>query len=150
MSFGHTPKKQASITLKVGNGWPELSTGEFKANRRIPSQFEEDALANSIARSAKEVKKQLVEYIDAALKRNKDYQPEFKFVDDKPEFDELEARIFTAAVYQRSHADLMSYFATVDHKEDKDTDEQRNSLLAESNLSIRTLLGLSRTGVHSL
>ena len=57
-------------------------------------------------------------------------------------------------MYARSHADLLGYFSAVDQKDagnNKAQDvDQQDALLAQSNRSVRLLLGLGRAGVHAL
>lgn len=130
MSFGYKAEEKEFILIDSGSNWPELSTGEFKAHRRIPAQFEEQAIADSITRSVAEVKLQL-ESLTLPL-------------------DEQQISLYRVAVYSRSHADLMGYFAAVDHNDDKDNTEQRDSIRAESNRTVRTLLGKGRCGVYSI
>ena len=147
MSFGFEAPEQASMPVDQLSGWPALSTGEFRQHRRIPEQFEEATLADSLNRSCAEIQMQLLNYA-----QNSDVP--FSFVLGAPEFNEIQTSIYRGAVYARSHADLLGYFATVDMQNagnNKAQDgEQQNILLAQSNRAVRLLLGLGRCGVHSL
>ena len=67
-----------------------------------------------------------------------------------PEFTQPQISLYRQAVYSRTHADLLGYFSTVDHKEDKDSSDQARNILASSNRTVRLLLGKGRCGVHSL
>lgn len=150
--FGFNSGEQASIDIDVDTGWPELSTGEFRQHRRIPEMYEEATIADSLNRSSAEVQQVLVEVIsnhqqgtDAPFALNEDSVPDFT---------EKQISIYRGAVYARSHADLLGYFSAVDQKEagnNKASDpEQQDTLLAQSNRSVRLLLGRGRAGVHSL
>ncbi|MEE2023582.1 head completion/stabilization protein [Alkalimonas mucilaginosa] len=150
--FGFQSPAQDSITIDAGSGWPELSTGEFRKNRRIPEYFEEATLADSLNRSVAEVQLQIISFVrqasantDVALTLDENLAPEFS---------EQQISIYRGAVYARSHADLLGYFSAVDQKEagnNKANDaDQQLILLAQSNRGIRLLLGLGRAGVHDL
>ncbi|ABZ75893.1 conserved hypothetical protein [Shewanella halifaxensis HAW-EB4] len=147
-SFGFEAAAQASIDIDKASGWPALSTGEFRRHRRIPETFEEQAIADSLNRSVAEVQQQILNYTE---------NTDVPFALDAslvPDFSEQQVSIYRAAVYARSHADLLGYFSAVDQKEagnNKAQDEdQQNALLGQSNRSVRLLLGLGRAGVHSL
>ena len=147
-SFGFEAAVQASIAIDKDSGWPALSTGEFRKHRRIPEFFEEQAIADSLNRSVAEVQQQILNYTE---------NTDVPFALDAslvPDFSEQQVSIYRAAVYARSHADLLGYFSAVDQKEagnNKAQDEdQQNALLGQSNRSVRLLLGLGRAGVHSL
>lgn len=150
--FGFQSPAQDSITIDAGSGWPELSTGEFRKNRRIPEYFEEATLKDSLNRSVAEVQLQIISFVrqasantDVALTLDENLAPEFS---------EQQISIYRGAVYARSHADLLGYFSAVDQKEagnNKANDaDQQLILLAQSNRGIRLLLGLGRAGVHDL
>ena len=144
MSFGFEPEQQNSIAIDPDSGWPSLSTDEFKAHRRIPEQFEEQAIADSLNRSVLEVQQQL-------LSAAKDKDVTFVLDENQvPEFTQPQISLYRQAVYSRSHADLLGYFVTVDHKDDRDNQAQQHNLLAQSNRTVRLLLGKGRCGVHSL
>ena len=152
--FGFNAGEQTSIAIDSGDGsdsgWPELSTGEFRQHRRIPEFYEEAVIADSLNRSSEEVQQQLSSFImkqgtDASFTLNENSIPVFT---------EKQRSIYRGAVYARSHADLLGYFSAVDQKEsgaNKASDpEQQDAILAQSNRSVRLLLGLGRAGVHSL
>ena len=144
MSFKFQAPEQDSIIIDPDSGWPVLETSEFRAHRRIPEQFEEQAIADSLNRSVLEVQQQLTR--SAADK-------DVTFVLDAnqvPQFSEPQISLYRQAVYSRSHADLLGYFVTVDHKDDRDNHAQQHNLLAQSNRTVRLLLGKGRCGVHSL
>lgn len=145
MSFGFESASADSISIDSDSGWPELSTGEFRQMRRIPEFYDEATIADSLNRSVAEVQQQLLS-IDMT-----DTDVAF-FVNDTfiPEFTDQQISIYRGAVYARSHADLVSYFKTVDQNSTDGNTEQVTQLLAQSNRAIRLLLGLSRSGVHSL
>lgn len=153
MSFGFEATAQDSIAIDTDSGWPALSTGEFRQHRRIPEMFEEAVLADSLNRSVAEVQQQLLNFITSHSETDTDvhFALSASLV---PDFSEQQISIYRGAVYARSHADLLGYFSAVDQKEagnNKAQDnEQQNAILAQSNRSVRLLLGLGRAGVHSL
>ncbi len=150
MSFGYQAQQAESIPVDTGSGWPALSTGEFRQHRRIPEQFEEQVIADSLERSCGEVQLQLIQVVssqgtDAPFTLN---------AASAPDFSAQQNSIYRAAVYSRSHADLLGYFSAVDQKPSgnnkaQDVDQQ-DALLAQSNRAVRQLLGRGRCGVHSL
>jgi hypothetical protein len=153
MSFGFQGETQASITIDQDSGWPVLTTAEFKNHRRIPEYYEETTIADSLNRSVAEVQQQIISFF--MKRKDTDVTPFlFEVTNGAPEFSEPQVSIYRGAVYARSHADLMGYFSAVDQKEsgnNKAQDhDQQNAILAQSNRSIRLLLGLGRSGVHSI
>ncbi|ALS32762.1 hypothetical protein PTRA_a1567 [Pseudoalteromonas translucida KMM 520] len=149
MSFGFEATAQSSIAIDETSGWPALSTGEFRAHRRIPEFYEETVIADSLNRSALEVQQQLLKYI---MKENTDVA--FTLTNAVPNFNTAQQSVYRGAVYARSHSDLMGYFSSVDQKDagnnKADDVDQQDAILAQSNRSIRLLLGLGRAGVHLL
>ena len=149
MSFGYEATAQNSIEIDAQSGWPALSTGEFRDHRRIPEFYEETVIADSLNRSALEVQQQLLNYI---MKENTDVS--FTITNGVPNFNDKQQSVYRGAVYARSHADLMGYFSAVDQKaagnNKADDVDQQDAILAQSNRSIRLLLGLGRAGVHTL
>lgn len=150
--FGFKTPAQDSIIIDAASGWPELSTGEFRKNRRIPEFYEEASLADSLNRSVAEIQLQLINFAQQA---SADTDVTFTLGENlAPNFSEQQISIYRGAVYARSHADLLGYFSAVDQKEagnNKATDTaQQDAMLAQSNRAVRLLLGLGRAGVHSL
>lgn len=150
--FGFQSPAQESIDIDAESGWPVLSTAEFRQHRRIPEYFEEATIADAINRSVAEVQQQIINFV-----RNVGTDTDVTFtlgIGLVPDFSEQQISIYRGAVYARSHADLLGYFSAVDQKEagnNKATDTaQQDAILAQSNRSVRLLLGLGRAGVHSL
>ena len=157
MGFGYTGQTQESINVDVGSNWPALSTGDFRAQRRVPEFYEEQAIADSLTRSAMEIQQQLLNYAASAAEDDMDVA--FTVATDAEglpyaEFSDQQKRVYIGAVYARSHADLLGYFSAVDQREagnNKAQDvPQQNAMLAQSNRAISTLIGLGRCGVHAL
>jgi hypothetical protein len=150
MSFGFEATAQDSMAIGSDSGWPELSTGEFRQHRRIPEMFEEAALADSLNRSVAEIQQQIINFAAA----NDTDVPFTLGASLAPDFSAQQISIYRGAVYARSHADLLGYFSAVDQKEagnNKASDNaQQDAIFAQSNRSVRLLLGLGRAGVHSL
>lgn len=150
--FGFQAAPQDSISIDAGSGWPELSTGQFRKDRRIPEFFEEAALADSLNRSVAEIQQQLIKFVTQA---SNDTDVPFTLGEGlAPNFSEQQISIYRGAVYARSHADLLGYFSAVDQKpagnnKAQDT-AQQDAILAQSNRGVRLLLGLGRAGVHAL
>lgn len=152
MTFGYDAGQQESIAIDTDSGWPALSTGEFRQHRRIPEYFEEAVIADSLNRSVAEIQQQLIQYVSQAAT---DTDVTFTLgASLAPDFSAQQISIYRGAVYARSHADLLGYFSAVDQREagnNKANDQdQQDSIFAQSNRSVRLLLGLGRAGVHSL
>ena len=86
------------------------------------------------------------------MKENTDVS--FTITNGVPNFNDKQQSVYRGAVYARSHSDLMGYFSAVDQKaagnNKADDVDQQDAILAQSNRSIRLLLGLGRAGVHTL
>ena len=151
MTFGFEAGQQQSIAIDNDSGWPALSTGEFRQHRRIPEYFEESVLADSLNRSVAEIQQQLLSFIITAQGTEATFALDASLA---PDFSAQQISIYRGAIYARSHADLLGYFSAVDQKEagnNKASDEaQQDAILAQSNRSVRLLMGLGRAGVHSL
>ena len=149
MSLGFENEKQANIAIDHNSGWPLLSTAEFRQHRRIPEFYEETVIADSLNRSVAEVQQQILKF---TLKSDTDVP--FILSNGVPAFSDPQKSIYRGAIYARSHSDLMAYFSAVDQKDAGNNkaqdDDQQNQILAQSNRSVRLLLGLGRVGVQSL
>jgi hypothetical protein len=153
MTFSFEAAEQADIAIDENSGWPALSTQEFRQHRRIPETFEETVIADSLNRSVLEVQQQITKF---TTEGNKDvpFAMVFESGSAAPDFSTAQISVYRGAVYARSHSDLMGYFSAVDQKKSGDNkaqdEEQQNAILAQSNRSVRLLLGLGRIGVQSL
>lgn len=153
MTFGFEAEQQANITIDSTSGWPVMSSAEFRQHRRIPEFYEETVLADSLNRSVVEIQQQILKF---TLKGYTDVPFTLSLVNGNnvPDFSEAQKSVYRGAVYARSHSDLMGYFAAVDQKDAGNNkaqdDDQQNIMLAQSNRSVRLLLGLGRAGVMSI
>ena len=148
MSLGFENEKQANIAIDHNSGWPLLSTAEFRQHRRIPEFYEETVIADSLNRSVAEVQQQILKF---TLKSDTDVP--FILSNGVPAFSDPQKSIYRGAVYTRSHADLMGDFPAADKTPGNtkaQDDDQQDKILAQSNRSVRLLLGLGRVGVQSL
>ena len=133
MSFGGKPN--TSDTTKIsGNGWPDLSTDGFRRIRRIPPVFDNDSMAMAITIAADAVKIELSRLCVAGS---------------PPTLTDVQAAIYTRAVYARAHGDLLPEFATQDRRKEAnnmatDEPEQQHQFWAQSTRDIRQLLGMGR------
>ncbi|KDM89705.1 head completion/stabilization protein [Photobacterium galatheae] len=135
MSFGG--RQNTDINTPVsGNGWPDLSTEEFRKVRRIPSVFDELSIVMALEAAALYVQGQLSDLLEGG------------------EPPELSApSVYRRAVYSRAHADLLPEFATQDRREvaenaAEDAPEQDARFRAQSTRDICLLLGRSPNGVE--
>ena len=150
--FGFQAPAEPSIVIDAASGWPELSTGEFREEHRIPEFFSEKTIADSLNRSVAEVQRELINFVgQASTDTDVPFTLSMGLV---PNFNAKQISIYRGAVYGRSHSDLLGHFSAVDQKEAgnnkaQDIDQQKE-MLAQSNRAVRLLLGLGRAGVHSL
>ncbi len=93
---------QADSTAIAGEGWPDLSTGEFRKIRRVSPVFDNDSIAMAISIAGLNVQGQLAKLL----------------VDGKPpELNVAKQFTYKRAVYGRAHADLLPQFATQDQRQ---------------------------------
>ena len=150
--FGFQAPAEPSIVIDAASGWPELSTGEFREEHRIPEFFSEQTIADSLNRSVAEVEREIINFVgQASTDTDVPFTLSMGLV---PNFNAKQISIYRGAVYGRSHSDLLGHFSAVDQKEAgnnkaQDIDQQKE-MLAQSNRAVRLLLGLGRAGVHSL
>ncbi|HBC3454408.1 TPA: head completion/stabilization protein [Vibrio parahaemolyticus] len=139
MSFGGNINSAVDIAIP-GEGWPDLSTDEFRSLRRIPHTFDNDALNYAVNIAALNIQERLESLV----------------VDgEKPAFSTSRTMLYKRAVYGRAHAELMKEFATQDRRKEGDsvaTDEpeQEARFLTQSNKDVRALLGRSANGIASI
>ncbi len=132
---------QADSTAIAGEGWPDLSTGEFRKIRRVSPVFDNDSIAMAISiAGGLNVQGQLAKLL----------------VDGKPpELNVAKQFTYKRAVYGRAHADLLPQFATQDQRAEAnnaatDEPEQYDRFLAQSNRDISLLLNRSPNGIASI
>ncbi|AGB11022.1 TPA: head completion/stabilization protein [Vibrio parahaemolyticus] len=139
MSFGGTVIS-ATNTAIAGNGWPDLSTDEFRSLRRIAHTFNNDSMAMAVSIAAEEVQERL----------------ESLLVDgNPPQLSEAKILLYKRAVYGLAHAELLPEFATQDRRSEgenaaTDDPQQSQRFKAQSNRDIRRLLGKSDNGIASI
>ncbi|MGF1842465.1 head completion/stabilization protein [Vibrio clamense] len=136
MSFGGKVDKTSNIELP-GEGWPNLSTDEFRQLRRIPHTFDNSSIAAAITIAAFNVQGQL-----ESLQIN----------EVSPSLNIAKSTLYKRAVYGRAHAELLPEFATQDRRKEGEsvaTDDPQQSarFMAQSNRDVRALLGCSGNGV---
>lgn len=139
MSFGGKVNR-AENTALTGEGWPDLSTDEFRQLRRIPHTFDNNSLAMAVGIAAAAIQERL----------------ESLLVDGKPpELNVVKAMVYKRAVYGLAHADLLPEFATQDRRKEgesvaTDEPEQAARFVTQSNQDVRLLLGRSANGIEAI
>ncbi|HIF9091461.1 TPA: head completion/stabilization protein [Photobacterium damselae] len=138
MSFGGSVNTNQSTTIN-GNGWPNLSTDEFRKIRRISFTFDDESMALAIEIAADAVQEELADLLmsDGLV----------------PTLPKAKESLYKRAVYGRAHADLLPEFATQDRRKEAnnvatDSEEQSDQFLAQSVRDIRQLLGLGRASAR--
>lgn len=139
MSFGGKVNPADNTTLN-GEGWPDLSTSEFRSIRRVASVFDNDSIAMALSIAALNIQGQLQKLqVDGAA----------------PEMNAAKQFAYKRAVYGRAHAELLAEFATQDRREQgtnaaTDDPEQSQRFLAQSARDVCLLLGRSPNGIDSI
>ncbi|EJU9864720.1 head completion/stabilization protein [Vibrio vulnificus] len=139
MSFGGKVNS-AENTAIAGEGWPDLSTEEFRSLRRVPHTFDNDSLTVAVTIAAENIQQRLAKLL----------------VDDKPPvLNNAQTMLYKRAVYGRAHAELLKEFATQDRRKEgesvaTDEPEQEARFLTQSNKDVRQLLGRSANGIDSI
>lgn len=139
MSFGGKIDS-AENTAIPGEGWPDLSTDEFRNLRRIPHQFDNDSLAAAVTIAALNIQGRLQQLLVDEL---------------PPVLSAAKTTVYKRAVYGRAHAELLPEFATQDRRKEgesvaTDDPQQEARFLAQSNRDISLLLGRSANGIASI
>ncbi|HFQ4921006.1 TPA: head completion/stabilization protein [Vibrio vulnificus] len=139
MSFGGKVNSAESTDI-AGEGWPGLSTGEFRSLRRIPYTFDNDSLAVAVTIAAMNIQQRLARLLS-------DGKP--------PVLNNAQTMLYKRAVYGRAHAELLKEFATQDRRKEgesvaTDEPEQEARFLTQSNKDVRQLLGRSANGIDSI
>lgn len=116
------------------DGWPALSTSEFRSLRRIAFTFDENSIAMAVSIAAQAVQNQLADIDRATLTGGL-------------------LLAYKRAVYSRAHADLLPEFATQSRRDEaenaaEDAPEQDARFRAQSNRDIALILGRSANGVE--
>ncbi|EGQ9310768.1 head completion/stabilization protein [Vibrio vulnificus] len=139
MSFGGKVNS-AENTAIAGEGWPDLSTEEFRSLRRVPHTFDNDSLTVAVTIAAENIQQRLAKLL----------------VDGKPPvLNNAQTMLYKRAVYGRAHAELLKEFATQDRRKEgesvaTDEPEQEARFLTQSNKDVRQLLGRSANGIDSI
>ncbi|MBY3749681.1 head completion/stabilization protein [Vibrio parahaemolyticus] len=139
MSFGGKVNSAANTAIP-GEGWPELSTDEFRQLRRIPHTFDNDSMAAAVSIAALNIQQRLASLL----------------VDDiPPQLNAAKTAAYKRAVYGLAHADLLPEFATQDRRKEgesvaTDEPEQEARFITQSNQDVRLLLGRSANGIDSI
>ncbi|MGF1702952.1 head completion/stabilization protein [Photobacterium makurazakiensis] len=139
MSFGGKVNTTASVDIP-GEGWPDLSTSEFREIRRVSQVFDNTSIAMAITIAALNVQGQLISELIEGV---------------PPTLNMGRTFAYKRAVYGRAHAELLAEFATQDRRKEGenaavDDPEQSDRFLAQSNRDVCLLLGKSPNGIASI
>ncbi|MCG6227764.1 head completion/stabilization protein [Vibrio furnissii] len=139
MSFGGKVNS-ADSTAIPGEGWPDLSTDEFRALRRIPHTFANESMVAAVTIAAGNIQQRL---------------DSLRIDGEPPQWGAGKVMTYKRAVYGRAHAELLKEFATQDRRKEgesvaTDEPEQEDRFLSQSNKDVRALLGRSANGIASI
>ncbi|EKO3922803.1 head completion/stabilization protein [Vibrio metschnikovii] len=139
MSFGGKVNSAESTDI-AGEGWPDLSTEEFRSLRRIPHTFDNDSLAVAVTIAAMNIQQRLAKLLS-------DGKP--------PVLNKAQNMLYKRAVYGRAHAELLKEFATQNRRKEgesvaNDEQEQEARFLAQCSKDVCQLLGRSANGIYSI
>ncbi len=139
MSFGGKMDKTSDQAIP-GEGWPSLSTDEFRQLRRIPHTFDNDSIAAAITIAALNIQEKLDRLLVDGI---------------PPSMSIAKTILYKRAVYGRAHSELLPEFATQDRRKEGDNaaidePQQAARFLAQSNKDVSQLLGRSANGIDSI
>lgn len=125
MSFSGKQPTNKNTEIKT-EGFPTLSTSEFRQLRRIPFVFDDDSMSAAIEIAADDVQLQLIKAV-------------------KP-FSGANISLYKRAVYSLAHADLLPEFATQNRRDEaentaEDAGIQGDRFRAQSTRDISQILG---------
>lgn len=151
-SFGISGRRIDYQDVPITNGdafWPDLNLGEFQRSRTIPADTPADTAGRAVLAAIGEVNSTLAPVVkhwtECGTERAAD-APGARMQDENT----LTAQ-YKKAVYARAKADLMGEFATVGRRDThpgQESNDSRESLLAEAAYVMRSMLQLPRVGVH--
>ncbi|AKU57575.1 head completion/stabilization protein [Vibrio parahaemolyticus] len=136
MSFGGKSDQTNNYAIP-GDGWPDLSTDEFRALRRIPHTFNVDSMKAAVTIASLDIQKKLKSLV----------------IDGKPpSFSFAETMLYKRSVYGLAHTELLPEFATQDRRDAGsntaiDEKNQTDRFLEQSNKDVAKLLGESANGI---
>ncbi|AMO56563.1 hypothetical protein GZ77_03855 [Endozoicomonas montiporae] len=153
MSFSGLPDQAVDSTVSNDGFWPDLDTGEFQKNYRLPAEYElgmvEDNLQLGMASVNHTLRKWKAEQQEAGHD-SMDSVPSDQIGGDK-----LTLIYYRRAVFCHAKALLLQQFATTDRREAanneaKESEETEDKFLEFSRHAITDFLGLCRIGVYDL
>lgn len=152
MSLGFSGKSLDYQDVTIANTavpfWPDLNLGEFQKQRAIPPHMDGATAVQALLAAVGEVNKSLAGYVEQQQAKGYDAALDVPGATVDGE-NQLTAQ-YKKAVYARTKADLLGEFASIGRREThpgQESNETRESLIAESTLVIRNIKGKSRVGV---
>lgn len=146
--FSGTPVDYDDSSVKNDGFWPDLSVGEFQAQRTIPPDIDAGTVRQALLTAAGEVNDDLASV--AASYRAAGHKTAADVPGLSIHGENLLCGRYKKAVFARAKADLMGEFASIGRREShpgQESDETRSSLIAESTLTVRRMKGLKRITV---
>lgn len=140
--------------VPIENGepfWPDLNLAEFQRQRSLPVNIPADVLLLAVLTSVKEVNDALASAV--SIYRGKGHAAAYDVPGTRAGGENELTAQYKKAVYSRAKADLMGEFQTIGRRETspgQESNETRETLLAESALVLRNMLGFGRIGVHKI
>ena len=153
MSFSGLPDHAVDSTVTNDGFWPDLNTGDFQTNYRLPAEYEqamvEDHLQLAMAWANQTLRKWKTEQ-QAAGHHSMESVPSDEIGGEK-----LTLIHYRRAVFCHAKALLLQQFATTDRREAanneaKESEETEDKFLEFSRHAITDFLGLCRIGVYDL
>jgi len=150
MFTGASDGYQSTVITNDGF-WPDIDAGSFERRRGTPAAQDDERIAYAVANAMASVNLELellkTSYVSEGIQAAADAEV-------FPKIGEKNRLViqYEAAVFARAKADLLPDFATVSQRKEGDhlaerSQEIKNELLAESERTIRHMLGKQRSGV---
>lgn len=128
--------------------WPDLSVGDFQSQRTIPADIDAGTVRQALLTAAGEINDDLASV--AEKYRAQGYDTAASVPGLSVDGETLLCARYKKAVFARAKGDLMGEFASTGRREShpgQESDDTRNSLIAESTLAVRRIKGLKRVTV---
>lgn len=153
MSFHGLPDQTVDSTVTNDGWWPDLSTGEFQKNYRLPAEFELDMVEDHLQLGMAWVNQTL--RLWKAMQQGDGHSSMDSVPSDEIGGEKLTLIHYRRAVFCHAKALLLQQFATTDRREAanneaKESEETEDKFLQFARHAITDFLGLSRIGVHDL
>ena len=153
MSFNGFSDETVNSTVTNDGWWPDMDTGLFQTNYRLPAEFELGMVEDNLQLAMAETNRTLRTW--KASQQEAGYQAMLDVPSDEIGGDKLTLIYYRRAVFCLAKSALLKQFATTDRREAanneaKESEETEDKFLEYARDAISDFLGLCRIGVYDL